>query len=666
MPLLSGKKTIGHNIPVERAAGKPEDQAVAIAMSKAGKAKKGKDSDGDSPIEAYCVKGMKSSPWRKTFKSQKDFERWLDKNSGDVEVHGTRKAEDTSEFKRGDVGPKGFTTAKTELAALGISLTWNAAYGEFAVKPKGASEIKTYYTDDLGDAVGTGRLMAKGDKDAWRRTQASDDDFGPFYVMENGRCAYHGDGGECEQYVRAAKQSGRKLTISPNKPQRVKDADLPKPVTTKLATPFKPRPLISVSGVDPKVFRPHTREELAKAFGKDDMIDLEDNLPAPVATGKDTTPKNTGYTQRQWAAANREIQRAVRSGELDGDSDAAEIRMHLASYPKALQDVFVSDLGRSHTEDTAQPGNLAEAKKLESETATELRRVLSSGTAEQKRVARAEWHIARNYVDQFTREAMDFGLPAPVGDWSPTDTFKPKGGIPCAKCGRSVSQTQRTASGRVLCAGCRVAAEAKDSGLEPIPVGDASPWQKAVSKMTPAQRAQNLANLRASGSLYNSPGLKAELEAYERQHGPVQAKDGAFKKLEGKLSHEKGVTDPAALAASIGRKKYGAEGMARKSAAGRAKDSTWEEQVDVLAKTIKDKVRELKADGIVGMARRNLRQIISTRGISVAPSAFDRLLDEAITKAGVGKFIYEGTAKDHSRHAADNALPQGSPMYLNV
>ncbi len=42
-----------------------------------------------------------------------------------------------------------------------------------------------------------------------------------------------------------------------------------------------------------------------------------------------------------------------------------------------------------------------------------------------------------------------------------------------------------------------------------------------------------------------------------------------FKKLEGELAHEKGVKDPAAVAAAIGRKKYGAEGMAKKAAAGR-------------------------------------------------------------------------------------------------
>lgn len=44
-----------------------------------------------------------------------------------------------------------------------------------------------------------------------------------------------------------------------------------------------------------------------------------------------------------------------------------------------------------------------------------------------------------------------------------------------------------------------------------------------------------------------------------------------FKKLKGKLAHKKGVTDPAALAASIGRKKFGEKGMAKKAAAGKKK-----------------------------------------------------------------------------------------------
>lgn len=51
-----------------------------------------RDAD-DEKIEAHGVKGVKSTQWRKTFKNQAAFEKWLDANGGDVEVYGTRKAD---------------------------------------------------------------------------------------------------------------------------------------------------------------------------------------------------------------------------------------------------------------------------------------------------------------------------------------------------------------------------------------------------------------------------------------------------------------------------------------------------------------------------------------------------------------------------------------------
>jgi hypothetical protein len=60
---------------------------------------------------------------------------------------------------------------------------------------------------------------------------------------------------------------------------------------------------------------------------------------------------------------------------------------------------------------------------------------------------------------------------------------------------------------------------------------------------------------------------KRELEKEIHHRGDEHL---GFQKLENKLAHEKNPpNDPAAVAASIGRKKFGAEGMAKKAAAGR-------------------------------------------------------------------------------------------------
>ena len=212
MPLLKGKKNIGHNVKVEEAAGKKPSQAVAIALNKAGvskgkddaqpttlqEAKKleqecaselsavlsnlastsyqkqvartnwhiacnyvaeftskaeddlptpvrvagaARDAEEDGSVEAYGVKGVKSTPWRKTFKNQKAFEQWLEKNEGDVEVQGTRKAQDTT--------TQYATPPRKPHVLTSVALPTPVAVAQ-AYAPHKAEEFKKTFGKDVG------------------------------------------------------------------------------------------------------------------------------------------------------------------------------------------------------------------------------------------------------------------------------------------------------------------------------------------------------------------------------------------------------------------------------------------------------------------------------------------------------------------------------------
>jgi len=50
----------------------------------------------ETRIEAHGVKGMKSTPWRKEFKSEKHLVDWMTKQDGNAELHGVRELEQSA------------------------------------------------------------------------------------------------------------------------------------------------------------------------------------------------------------------------------------------------------------------------------------------------------------------------------------------------------------------------------------------------------------------------------------------------------------------------------------------------------------------------------------------------------------------------------------------
>lgn len=61
----------------------------------------------------------------------------------------------------------------------------------------------------------------------------------------------------------------------------------------------------------------------------------------------------------------------------------------------------------------------------------------------------------------------------------------------------------------------------------------------------------------------------------------------------------------------------------------------------IMVANVKAKVKELRRDGTTGMSIANLRQIVSTKGITVAPAQFDSLLRDAIDQSRLTSYFYE-------------------------
>jgi hypothetical protein len=97
---------------------------------------------------------------------------------------------------------------------------------------------------------------------------------------------------------------------------------------------------------------------------------------------------------------------------------------------------------------------------------------------------------------------------------------------------------------------------------------------QALSTMSPSQRKGYAAMLKQMGIIQSEDDLDYYVDQYRpdgfKKGGSMRLGGGGrFAALRDKLAGQRGVTDPGALAASIGRKKYGSKKMAKMAAKGR-------------------------------------------------------------------------------------------------
>ena len=98
-------------------------------------------------IEAYGVKGLNSKPWRKTFKSQEEYEKWLDANKGNVEVHGTRDIAEATKNKKW--GFYGTLRDNFKLEASLVGKLFDSAADKIAQLPGATRKLADEYLDSV-------------------------------------------------------------------------------------------------------------------------------------------------------------------------------------------------------------------------------------------------------------------------------------------------------------------------------------------------------------------------------------------------------------------------------------------------------------------------------------------------------------------------------------
>jgi hypothetical protein len=536
MPLLAGKKNIGHNIEVEQAAGKPHKQAVAIALSKA----RGRDFD-YTKLKGFGPKNPRGS------KTSAALARSL-----------------------------------KDLTAAYLKAGRKNTFAEFvkAADPVNAKEILAYYEaartkDELQPVGDPERAVALKKHEAG--VTKSQDSAEPVTGFEKGggvgardceHCKYMAKDSGCDQptMVKSSKQpkNGAGLPIVHEHDvcaffeRAGKAADM----KAKDIQADEVRAALGISESDWAKLDKNARQEKArealKRRGKDVLpiaVKTSNLVPLPTENGEATYASRGARDRGRFAKAGDNI------ATLPLQTSGSEPQDHMT---RAVQYEIAGDRARALDSYRAAASGYRRAGDAANET-----KARDGIEACQARFAQQYTHPGRGKVS--VCDSADTAIRVAIERTRAGESVTVRG----TKVLPGRVRIGDISYARVQCAGCsKVFADSK-------------------------QLQAHLDKSPKCAKLY--------------RNGKATDEHEGFAKLKGELSHEKGVAEPGALAASIGRKKYGAAGMAKKAAAGRAKDiaNTREWSESALRSTLVDLEKALKDARTMGKPQYggNTRQI---------------------------------------------------------
>jgi hypothetical protein len=187
-------------------------------------------------------------------------------------------------------------------------------------------------------------------------------------------------------------------------------------------------------------------------------------------------------------------------------------------------------------------------------------------------------------------------------------------------------------------------------------------WQRGaldpVSKEA-AAGAQNLMyQIQFTNGNSSSGSCSSKEECLALINQTIRANPGNFGRPSVQEAWYLGVREPQMGSFPDAQKIYPPSGQDKK-----ASPTPHENGVNELVKRIQQKVKELKADGVVGMSRDNLRQVTNIRGLNFAnPNHFYRSFDEAIDKAGVRSFVIPKSAAPQEGHVAAQSSEEANRL----